>query len=398
MRLKSASAKSSDAFALSTSGTRPASKPWLAARPRRASSCAAFASASRSDASASVADSRTSTVPADTRVPRSTGVPITRPAVSAATSAFSSGEIEPVTRRYRSIDWVCAWVTFTATAAGSGGAAALVRSPLQAAEKSAAVATPASNETRSLRIMTLVLADGMKTAVLARHERKSEMTAGAGAQADQGGVDRRARELVGVLARGETITEAQRRGAVRGGQQQPERRMRRRVGRAGAGVNRFLDAQHHVVLHLADEAEALPVIADPRHAAVEEHQREILGMLFAELVVAPEHRPQQVAGLLGQRLGASLVTIRKEEAEPLFREGEEDVVLARKIAVDGRRAVLDTVRDLADRDLLVAVRNEELTRRVQNRPGDRLSLSFLSFFYAQVIDVLVLSAYVAPTL
>jgi len=70
-----------------------------------AGSCAAFASASRRAASASVAETRIRTVPAVTRVPRSTGVPMTRPAVSAATSACSSAASDPVTRRKRSIVW-----------------------------------------------------------------------------------------------------------------------------------------------------------------------------------------------------------------------------------------------------------------------------------------------------
>src|SRR5262245_55438703 len=308
MRPKSASAQSSAAFAFSTSGTRAGSNAWPAERPSRASSCAALASASRSEASTSVADRRTSTAPAATRVPRSTGVPTMRPPTSAATSAFSSASSDPVTRRKRSIDWLCTEATWTATGAGSGGAAALVRSPLHAAEKSAARAAPASTGTRKLRIMTLVLGIGIQ----ANRLRKS--AASAGAQTEQHGFDRGAREGVAVLAGAEAIAEAQRRRAVRGGVQQPEDRVRRRSGRAGAGFDRALDAHDHVVLHLADEAEALPVIADARHAAVEEHQREVLGVLLAELVVAPEDFAERVGGIR-RRVRLDAVGVREEQPE-----------------------------------------------------------------------------------
>jgi len=60
---------------------------WPAVRPSLASSCAALASASLTCASLSVAETRTSSAPAPTSLPRSTGVAITRPPVSAATSA-----------------------------------------------------------------------------------------------------------------------------------------------------------------------------------------------------------------------------------------------------------------------------------------------------------------------
>src|SRR5690348_10097341 len=111
-------------------------------------------------------------------------------------------------------------------------------------------------------------------------------------QADEYGVDGGTGEHVRVFAWREAIAQAERRGAVYGGEQQPEDRLRRRPLRARAGVDRLLDALDHVVLHLADEAEALPVTADARHAAIEEHQREVLGMFLAELVVAQEHGAQ----------------------------------------------------------------------------------------------------------
>src|SRR5262245_52659325 len=133
--------------------------------------------------------------------------------------------------------WFCTVAARTATGAGSFGDAALVCSPLHAAESSAARAAPESRGARSLRIMTRVLAVD-RSALVARIERKPQVAAGAGAEAQQRRVDRRARESVAVLAWREPIAEPQRRRAVRGGEQQPEDGMGRRVGRAGAGVDR----------------------------------------------------------------------------------------------------------------------------------------------------------------
>src|SRR5215471_18382885 len=356
MRAKSASAQSSEAFAFRTSGTCAGSNPCPAVRPSRASSCAALACASRSDASASVADRRTSTAPAATFVPRSTGVPTTRPPISAATSACSSAESEPVTRRKRSMGCDLTVAACTATGAGSFGVAALVRSPLQAAERSADSAAPVSRGARNLRIMTRVLTVVSRRCsrrprarrgvdrVVARIEGKAEVAPRAGLEAEQRGVDGGARERVAVLAGCEPIAQAERGGAVRGREQQPEDGVRGRIRRARAGRHSLLDAPHHVVLHLTDEAEAIPVIADPRHAAVQEHQREVLGMLLAEFVVTPEDPPQGVGGIVVRR-GLDAVGVREEQAEPFLGQREEDVVLAREIAVDRRRAVLDPVGD-----------------------------------------------------
>ena len=153
---------------------------------------------------------------------------------------------------------------------------------------------------------------------------------------------------------------------------------------ARARVDRLPDAIYHVVLHLADEAEALPVAADPRDAAVQEHEREVLGVLLAELVVAQEHRAQLLDRVLGRRPRPAAVL--EEEAEALFGKREEDVVLAGEVTVDGRRAVFDPLGDLADGNLMVAVGHEELAGGVQDGPGHRLALAFLPFFDAQVID------------
>ena len=57
-----------------------------------------------------------------------------------------------------------------------------------------------------------------------------------------------------------------------------------------AALDRALDAIVKLLLHGGDELEAVPVAADARHRAVDEHQREVLGMRLAERVVVPEHR------------------------------------------------------------------------------------------------------------
>ena len=71
-----------------------------------------------------------------------------------------------------------------------------------------------------------------------------------------------------------------------------------------------------------------------------------------------------------------------EQPEPLFGEREEDVVLDWEVAVDGGRAVLDALGDLADRDVLEALGDEQLAGGVENGPPHRLAVAFLSFFDA----------------
>ena len=79
---------------------------------------------------------------------------------------------------------------------------------------------------------------------------------------------------------------------------------------------------------------------------------------------------------MGSAADSPLVA-RKEDSEPLFGERQEDVVLAGKIAVDRGRAVLDLLRDLPDRDVLVTLGDKQIARGVQNRPGDRLPFPLL---------------------
>src|SRR5437763_1375372 len=108
-------------------------------------------------------------------------------------------------------------------------------------------------------------------------------------------------------------------------------------------------------------------------------------MLLAEFVGAPEHGAEKVRGILRRGARVDPVPVREEQAEALFGERKEDVVLAREVAVDGGRAVLDAIGDLANRDFLVAVRDEELAGCIEDRPCDRLAVPFVSFFDAQVL-------------
>ena len=121
MRANSFWVSSAVAFAFCTSGTAFTSKLPPDVMPSRASSCAAFASASLSCASVSVGEIRTSSAPCVTGVPRSIGAETTRPAVSAATSACSSAISVPVARMKRAIGRSVAATAATCTTAGAFG-------------------------------------------------------------------------------------------------------------------------------------------------------------------------------------------------------------------------------------------------------------------------------------
>ncbi len=69
--------------------------------------------------------------------------------------------------------------------------------------------------------------------------------------------------------------------------------------------------------------------------------------------------------------------------EAFLGEGEEDVVLAGEVAVDRCRAVFDFLRDLADRDVLIALCDEEVAGGVQDSARGRFTFPFLSFLDSQ---------------
>jgi len=111
-----------------------------------------------------------------------------------------------------------------------------------------------------------------------------------------------ARKRVGVLVWSQPFTEPHHRDAVDRGHQNPEHRVRVRSRREESRVDDGLDVRGHLQLHLADEPKSLPVLADARNRAIEEHQSEILGMCFAELVQPPEAAPDLIDGICGRPL------------------------------------------------------------------------------------------------
>src|SRR4051794_33579615 len=99
-------------------------------------------------------------------------------------------------------------------------------------------------------------------------------------------------------------------------------------------------------------------------------------MLAAEPIEPPENGPNPFEWT--DRLGA--VGRIAEQAEPFLGEREKDVVLARKVAVDGRRAVLDALRDLSNRHVSVALCREQIARGVENGATDGFPVALLAFF------------------
>src|SRR6266487_6175124 len=98
-------------------------------------------------------------------------------------------------------------------------------------------------------------------------------------------------------------------------------------------------------------------------------------MLTAEPIEPPENGPNPFEWT--GRLGA--VGRIAEQPEPFLGEREKDVVLARKVAVDGRRAVLDALRDFSNRHVPVALGREEIARGVENGSTDGLPVALLAF-------------------
>ncbi len=108
-------------------------------------------------------------------------------------------------------------------------------------------------------------------------------------------------------------------------------------------------------------------------------------MLAAELVKMPEDGPDPFEGLKRlERRRRPRLAWTAEQSEPFFGQREEDVVLAREVAVDRGRTVFDTLRDLTDGDVLVSLGHEELACGIENGSPDRLAVAFLSFFDSHV--------------
>ena len=126
------------------------------------------------------------------------------------------------------------------------------------------------------------------------------------------------------------------------------------------------------LLHVADEGEPLVLAADAGHRSIDEHQGEVLRVLAAEFVDAPEDRADAIQRRQrGESVLADEIAGIAQQPESLFGQREEDVVLAREVEVDGGGAVLDPFGDLADRDVLVALGDEQFAGGVENRRGGR---------------------------
>ena len=153
------------------------------------------------------------------------------------------------------------------------------------------------------------------------------------------------------------------------------------AGKRPASMARWIPAPS-CRLQVADELEPLPVLADLRDRAIEEHQREILRMRLAEFVDPPERSPDWL-----QQVSVRIVRLalgrREQDAEPFFGQREEDVVFTGEIAVDRGGAVFDPLGNLADRDVVIALGDEQVSSRIQNGPRNCLPLPSLTFLDSQ---------------
>ena len=143
----------------------------------------------------------------------------------------------------------------------------------------------------------------------------------AGLQAGERDVRARRREHVGVLAGHEPIRQAQHRDAEHADHQ---RRATRRADRPWAADRPRRCTLHSAsmmcCLHLPREGEALVLAADARHRSVDEHQREVLGLLAAELVEPPEDRADAIErGRVLERAVADASPDRRAAGIPLRR-------------------------------------------------------------------------------
>ena len=145
--------------------------------------------------------------------------------------------------------------------------------------------------------------------------------------------------------------------------------------------NTALHLREDAGAHLRDEREALVLAADPWHAAVQEHEREVLRLLFAELVQPPRGGAHIVERVVARRTGE---LPGAELSEAFLGEGEEDLILRREVAVDGAGAVFDLGGDVSNGDLRVPVCDEEFERGVQNGAARAFARELLAFFSARV--------------
>ena len=213
----------------------------------------------------------------------------------------------------------------------------------------------------------------------------------AGAQTCNHGFERINGEGIGVLARGKAIAKPHDRDAVDRGEHDPEQHVRPGAGGERPGIDRCLNQRVHLQANRTQESEPCQPLADPRHRSVQEHQGEVLGVRLAELVHPHERLPDAVEridlGTGGRPLQGCLTD---QKAKTLFSQCEEDVVLAREVPVDCSRAVFDPLGNLPHRDVLIALRDEQIARGIENCSGNCFPVPFLTFFQTQSASTLQL--------
>jgi hypothetical protein len=200
----------------------------------------------------------------------------------------------------------------------------------------------------------------------------------AGLQTGERHVEEIGRDEVGILAGWKTLRQARRRSTQHARHQHPKGNRGVEARGKNMRVDAALDFDDQPVRDLTCEREPLVFAADAGHGAVDEHEREVFRVLAAEFIQMPETVANARKGLVV----AALVIAQHhpaEEPEAFVGQGEEDVVLAREVGVERCRTVFDAFSDLANRDVRVAFRNEQVTGCVQNRSLDGFVVSLLSF-------------------
>ena len=154
------------------------------------------------------------------------------------------------------------------------------------------------------------------------------------------------------------------------------------VGKAPASMALWIAADGFGQ-HALQELEAFPLLRDARHRAVDEHQLEVGRLLLRELVERPPTGAHVVER--ARRVGIGGAHLLVEAMKAFLGQGEEDVVLAGEVAVDGRGAVLDALGDLANRDALIAFGDEQVARGGEDGGGDGLPFTVLAFFCSHIV-------------
>ena len=195
------------------------------------------------------------------------------------------------------------------------------------------------------------------------------------AQAGDRRVEQIVRERVAVFAGRQAMAQPEHGDAVRRRPEQPEHG----AGRIDAREHPFVDALLNVLLdlvaELAHRAEPLPIAADARHGAVDENQRKIFGLFLAEGIEPPE----RLADPFERRVGVRRCrAVRADKLQPFLGKREENVFLAREVAVDRAWAIFNLFGDLAHRHVRVALVEEERPRGVQNLPPYRFAFPTLT--------------------